>query len=395
MDKAGRAATAATASKRRRPLLAVFSLALACLPAAVSADPGSSGGNFIRIIQSPRAAAMGEAGAGLYGDLLGSLALNPAALARTGYKEVSLAHNSWLEGISEQGLAYAHPLTGAGVLAVSASSTKTGDIDAYDNSDTYAGTVDAGSLVAGLHYADKIAGSRRNRRFGLFAGGGVKYARETLATVTAETFLFDAGLLSISRLGRDGALGLGFSAQSLGRGYRFDSSRDPAPTVLRAGAGLITLVAGDPLSFALDIVRPNDEDAYLAAGAELMLKRVVVWRAGWRSGSGAGNGLRFGVGFLLKLVQLDYSLASYGDFGAVHRFGLSYKFGKPMEISPYLNLEQEQAAARLERAKRLMSENRFYESVLELNETLKLDPNLKEALDLMKKARLGMETERR
>lgn len=371
-------------------------LALAVLlPAGAQAEPGKSGGSFVRIIQSPRAAAMGEAGTGLYGDLLGALALNPAALARTGYREAALVHNSWLEGVSEQGLAYAHPLPGNLVLAGFASVLRTGDIDAYDNSDGYAGTVDAAAALTGASFAVKVAGPGRDRRFGLFAGGGIKYAQQTLDTVSAGTVLYDAGLLSVSRAGAGGVLGLGVSAQSLGQGLKFDSQRDPAPSVFRAGVGYITTLGGEPLSFAFDLARPNDGKVSYAVGAELIMKKIVAWRAGYCAGSGTEGGLRLGAGFILKVMQLDYSMANYGRLGFAHRFSLSHKFGKPVEVARYLTREEEQAEFRTARARKMMAEGRFYKAVLELNEALQLQPDLKEALELMKRARREMETERR
>lgn len=386
---------AAAAKPRLARLGPALALCALLAPSGLSAEAGRSGGAFLRVVGSPRAAGMGEAGAALYGDLLGALSLNPAALARTGYKEAAAAHNAWLEGMSEQHAAYAHPFRGAGVAALFFSAAGSGDIDAYTASDAYAGTVKAGSLAAGAAYAGRLAGPGGSRRLGLFAGAAVTRAQEKLDTVSASATLFDAGLLSVSRIGGNSTLNFGLSARSLGRGYRFDSAGDPPPTVLRAGAGLITMLGGDPLSFAVDAVKPNDGDAYLAAGLEMALKRTLMFRGGYRSGAGTGGGLRLGVGFLLKLLQLDYSLASHGEFGLAHRIGLSYKFGKPMEVTPYVSPEQERAGFRLGKAKLLLSERRFYEAVLELNEALRLDPNLPGALELMRKARAGIETERR
>ena len=98
---------------------------------------------------------------------------------------------------------------------------------------------------------------------------------------------------------------------------------------------------------------------------------------------------------MLKVLQLDYSMANYGKLGLAHRFSLSHKFGKPVEISHYLSREEEEAEFKVGRAKKMMAEGRSYEAVLELNEALKLDPNFTEALALMKKARLQMETEQK
>lgn len=219
-------------------LLALF---CAALPGTASAGAGRSGGEFLRILQSPRAVAMGESGAGTYGDLLGALALNPAALARNYYKEAAFTYNSWLEGIASQQAAYSHPLK-TGVAAASVLMLGVPAVDGYDNSGLPAGQVEAGSLAAGLSYAVRVTGPWKDPRSGLFAGGTLKYARERLDGVSASAPLLDAGALWVHR-NPAATLALGLSAQSVGGGFKFDSASDQAPAVYRAGASVI-LVAG-------------------------------------------------------------------------------------------------------------------------------------------------------
>ena len=369
-------------------------LAACCLQgAAASAAAGRSGGYFLRVVQSPRASAMGEGGTGLYGDLLGALALNPAALGRTRYSELAFTYNSWLEGLSLQQAAYARPLENKSVLAGSVSLLQMKSISGYDNSGGYAGSVEAGDMAFGLNYAGRLSGPWNDRRFGLFAGGGLKYARETLDTFSADTLLFDAGLLSVSRF-YGGVLGLGVSAQSLGGGFKFNSVRDDAPSVLRAGAAWIITAAGDPLTIAVDVKKPNDDKASCSAGVEYIVKGLISARLGYAGGADLGSGLRFGMGFKLKVVQVDYALAKYGEFGFTHKFGISYKFGEPVDVTPRLSPEQEKARWKLSRGKEFMRDRRYYEAVLEFNDAVVLEPNLKEALQLMKQARDLMETEK-
>ncbi len=360
---------------------------------SLHAETGKSGGYFLRMIQSPRASAMGESGTGLYGDLLGALALNPAALGRTRYRELAFTYNSWLEGISLQQLAYARPLPDKSVLAASLSLLRMGSFSGYDNSGGYAGAVDAGDMAFSLNYARRIYGPWDDMRFGIFMGGGMKYARETLDTSSADTLLYDAGLLSISRFS-GGVLGLGVSAQSLGSGFKFDSVRDNAPSVLRAGAAWIIPAWGDPLTFAVDFKKPNDGKGVYSAGMEYIVKGLLSGRIGYAGAGDLGNGLRFGVGFSLKVVQVDYALSKYGDFGYAHRVGVSYKFGKPVEVTSRLTPQQEKARWKLSRAKGFMKENRYYEAALELNDAVMLEPNLEEALRLMEQAREMMGTEK-
>jgi hypothetical protein len=368
-------------------IAATLALSMAASPAA-DAAAGKDGGEFLRIVQSPRAVGMGETGAGLYGDLLGALSMNPAALGRTGYREAGFTYNAWLEGIASQQAVYAHPLGGSkGVLAGSVSMLSVPAMDGYNNSGAYAGSVDAGDLVAAVNYAVRLRGPWNDRRLGLFAGGALKYAREKLDTVAASAALADAGLLWISRTPWGDTVGLGLAAQSVGGGFKFDTVTDKAPTVLRGGASYITLAAGDPLTFAVDVKKPADSSSVLSFGTEYLLRRVVALRAGYIADSDLGSGLRFGGGVVIRLLQFDYAISSYGKFGPAHRFSLSYKFGKPVDATPHLTPAEEQARERTERARVLMRESRYYEAVLELNEALKLDPGSSEALALMRKAR--------
>ncbi len=359
----------------------------ALFPSFSYAAAGKTGGEFLRIVQSPRAVAMGESGAGAYGDLLGALALNPAALARTGYKEAAFTYNSWLEGITSQQAAYAHPLPdGKGVLAGSLYILSVPSIDGYNNVGAPAGNIDAGDMALGVSYAARLGGSWDDRRSGLFAGGSLKYARENLGPVSASAALIDAGALWINRV-KGGVLGLGLSAQSLGGGFKFDSVTDAAPAVYRAGVSYITVISGDPLTFSLDWKKPWDMGASFCAGAEFQAWRTLALRAGYISGEDLGGGLRLGGGVTIKMMQFDYALSSYGKFGAAHRFSLSYKFDKPVEVTKYVTREQEEAKQKTERARGLIRESRYYEAVLELNGALILDPGNKEALELMRKAR--------
>ena len=373
--------------------LAFYALCPLIFALHLAGEAGRSGGYFQRMIQSPRASAMGETGAGLYGDLLGALALNPAALGRTRYSELAVTYNSWLEDISMQQLAFAQPLSNKSALAVSLSLLQMKSFSGYDSFGGEAGDVDAGDMAFSLDYARRISGPWDDLRFGIFMGGGVKYAKEVLADSSASALFYDAGLLSISRF-FGGALGLGVSAQSLGEGFKFNSTRDDAPSVLRAGAALIIPAWGDPLTFAVDLKKPNDDKITRSAGLEYIVKGLVTGRLGYAEGSDLGNGLRFGAGFNLKVVQVDYALSKYGDFGYAHRFGVSYKFGRPVDITPRLTPRQEKARWKLSRAKVFMREERYYEAVLEINDAITFEPNLKEALQLMEQARRMMETEK-
>lgn len=371
-------------NRGHKTAILAFCLAPALVSAAAAGE-GTVGAEFLRIVQSPRVVGMGESGAGGYGDLLGALALNPAALARTGYREAAFTYNSWLEGVATQEAAYAQPLR-SGVAAVSVMELSMPSIDAYDNNGVPDGQVNAGDLAAGLSYAARLYGPWQDSRYGLFAGGTLKYAREKLAGVNAAAPLMDLGGLWIGKA-PGGTLALGVSAQSLGGGFKFDSTSDPAPSVFRAGASYIVLAAGDPVTFSADIKKNDNSPAALCAGAEYQVWRTISVRAGYISGEDLGGGLRFGGGVTLKLLQFDYSLSSYGKYGPAHRFSLSYKFDKPVSVTPHLTRKQEEAEEKTAEGRALMADGRYYDAVVELNSALMLDPENSEAMDLMRKAR--------
>ncbi len=377
---------------KKRLICTLSFCALAAAGRAAYAAPGEAGGEFLRILQSPRAVAMGESGAGAYGDLLGALSLNPAALGRNAYKEAAFTYNSWLEGITSQQAAYSQPL-GRGVAAVSVLALSVPSIDGYNNAGLPAGSVEAGDMAGGVSYAARLAGPYKDKLSGLFGGGTLKYASRKLGDASASAPLLDAGLLWISR-SPDATVALGLSAQSLGGGFKFDSVTDPAPSVYRLGASYIILAAGDPITFSADLKKPSDSDQVLCVGAEYQVWRTISVRGGYASGEDLGDGLRMGGGVTFKLLQLDYSLSPYGKFGQVHRFALSYKFDRRVKNTEHLTFEQEESRVKTGRARALLNERRYYEAVLELNSALALDPGNREAIELMRRAKALLEESR-
>ena len=370
---------------------------LVCVLLAVMAVRGYCGAGEVaaewsRIIQSPRLAAMGEGGAAMPGDVLGSLESNPALFSQLNNKEAAFAYNSWIEGISLQEVAYAHPIGRYGVLSGFGTMLRMSPFAGYDNNGNATGDVTAGDSMYGLAYATRLKGPWGDRNKGLFAGVAVKYATQSIESVSSSALLYDAGLLWMGKVGT-GTLGAGLSARSLGRGFKFDAETDPAPTTYRAGLSYQTLLWGDPLTLTGDMIKDSDMKSRYSAGFELVLWRALACRWGYMSGQDLGNGLRFGVGVDFKAFRLDYALASMGKFNLVNRMSIAVKFGKPVEITPHLTPEEEKALWYFERGKILAGQQRYYDAVLELNEALKLDPNCTKALQLMEKMRNMMETQ--
>jgi len=297
----------------------------------LNSGTGRSGGYFLRIIQSPRAQAIGESGTALYGNLLQSLNLNPSGICLSNEK-FSLSYSMYIEDISISNFGYVIPLKNNDALGIGGSLFMIKPFESYDNEDNYLGKIDSKSFFVSIYYSAPIY-NEANDTSGLFAGGGIKYAREVLDNVGGGGLLFDISTLYLKEIGENEKFGIGLSLQSIGNGFTFDFDRVPPPTIYRVGVSyIINLYPNDTVSLAFDIRKPNDNDIKYSGGMEYLFKNFMYARIGFVDGIDLGNGLRFGIGFNLKDISIDYALASYGRFGFSHNIGLSYKFGKKIKI---------------------------------------------------------------
>lgn len=359
--------------------------------AAANAGAGRAGADFLRVNTSPRAVGMGETGTSFADDTVTSVSLNPAGLARLAYAEAGFSYNHWAQDVSLQHLSLAVPTRRYGAFALQGTLLRTEPIPGYDNSGTQVSNVWVRDIAAGPSYALRVMGPENNRRLGLFAGASFKYVHSSLDTASASSYMGDAGVLYARLLG-PGEISGGLAALNVGRGPLFDTERHLSPSNYRGGLGYRLNVFGDPLSVVFEVKKPRDEAFSHATGFEYTIKNILSWRMGFISHKQLGNGLRFGAGFKLKVLTVDYALTHQGDFGFTHIMGLSARFGESIERTPLRNNEETQSQHHVHRGKLKMKEGRPYEAALEFNEALRLDPHNKEALRLLRQVRDSMET---
>lgn len=354
------------------------------------ADPGVAGNSSSKILMSPRAVGMGESGVGLSNDLLTAVSLNPAGLARLNYVQAAVTYNQLYEGFTMQHGAFVLPTADYGAFALSGTMFHSNPIAGFDNLGARSNDVNVQDFSVSSHYARRLAGPSKDPSMGLFGGAGATFARSTLETVSASSFLLDLGVLGVTRFG-PGIASAGFSATSLGQGPRYDVQRELPPTVYRGGLAYSWLVLGDPFSMAWDAKKASDQKLTYNLGLEYALKRIVFWRLGYASDQDMGSGFRFGVGFKIKLFTVDYALSHGGNFGLTHLVGFSMKFGEPLDATPVLTAEESEAILHVKRGNALMRSGRDYDAALEFNEALRLDPHNKEALQNLRRVREVME----
>lgn len=363
-------------------------LAVLLLAAPASGAPGSTGADFLNFGQGPRAIAMGESNVAVADDAYAAY-WNPAGLATLKHPSVATTYNKALEGIDQQYISLAYPIRSGTALDLNVTRLGMSTFQGYDAQGTKTRSLGASDYAVGGAIAQTVARDSEGRPL-LNAGVNVKAIQEQLDNTKARTVAADLGLLFFLRsseatLGRprDQGWRFGLAARNLGPGLKFD--RDPAPLPMTASAGMAyrAYPRNDSLTASFDWVYRRSEDPYAALGLEYTAFRVLALRVGYKVGQDIGIGLRAGVGFKLKAIEVDYAYAGFGELGSMHRIGFTARLGGPVELTaPEESLLKE----RIEKGKRLMKEGRNYEAVLEFDEVLQQDAGNREALDLMRQA---------
>lgn len=293
-----------------------------CAPAAYAGDAaGTSAFQFLQLGVGARPSAMGEAFAGVAGDV-SSVYWNPAGLAALDRGELSVSHALWLEDITYSSLAGGLPVNG-GTVGASFNVLNTGAIDKADNTGLRLGdSYNMAEVMALLSYA---------RQFGALAlGANLKFISSRIEEETAQSVAADLGAIYGGLSVRGRRLNLGLAVQNLGPKAEYVSETFSLPVTVRAGAAL---EAYKGLLLVSDLVY-REETVDIHAGAEYSRAFgavVVAARAGYKDDTvkelGSLSGLTAGLGVGWTDFRLDYAWNSFTDLGATHRLSLGIKFG--------------------------------------------------------------------
>lgn len=316
--------------------LSIFLLCFAAQASAFASGPGTSAANFLKIPVGARETSLGGAFTAV-ADNADAVFYNPAGLGLLAAPEVSYAFNNYLPGVSQQGLAAAYPAA-RGTLGLGVNYLSVQAFDSYDNADNRTGSVSAYDLSLHLGYG---GGLETDLKFlpSLRYGAAVKYISERLDNSKASGYAIDAGLLLLAPV-KNLTFGLGLENLAASR-LEFIRGGAKPPFKFKTG---VSYRLGDPgravaSLFSLDYNSPEDGPGYLAAGIESVLYGALALRAGYSSFGEISNGVSFGLGFGLPVrggreIRLDYSYGASYDFGNVHKFGFSCKFGTAGAASP-------------------------------------------------------------
>lgn len=155
---------------------------------AHGASQGTSGAQFLQIVSSPRAAALGAAFTAFCDDV-NCIEFNPGGLAYLTKNEVSLVQNNWIQGVSNQYLAFAMP-TSKGTFGLNVVMLNVGGMIRADEQDNEGGTFGATDQSASLAFARSFF----NGRFGV--GVNVRSINQKIDTQSVTGMSSDLGVVS-------------------------------------------------------------------------------------------------------------------------------------------------------------------------------------------------------
>jgi hypothetical protein len=323
-------------------------------PIALSQKVGSTSMQFLKVMPCARATAMGDAYSVLAS---GAEAVfwNPAGIALSDKRELSLTYLKWIFDTQQGALSYAMPLGGFGAVGLQLQYVDFGEIpeatwvSPYKDDINYPGltgnTFHPFTYLIGLSYASQIT-----EKFS--TGITVKYAHESLYdgsvhtsisakgdTETVNTWgnglLFDFGLNYNTGFR---SIRLAASMQNFGANVRYASEAEPVPMALRVGIAadlignnaLLLPSEDSRLGIAFDLFQPNDYAQQAHVGVEYVWAGTVSLRAGYKFNYDA-DGFTAGVGFQQPLAAMRFSFDySYGalnyNLGNVHRISVGVGF---------------------------------------------------------------------
>ncbi len=284
------------------------------------AGPGGSAAAFLKIGVGARPTAMGEAYAGIKGDIL-SIYSNPAGISSLVNYNFSFTHAFWFEGINYSNFVAGAPMLD-GYMALGVNGIFYGEIEKYDRyGDKPDDTYSPSDMAFSLSYAsDDLLDS-------LSFGGTFKLITSHIDDESATAVAMDMGVMR-----EIGNINAGFSLQNMGTEMKYRNEGDPLPFTARLGAsypfraGDFDMVVSAETNYSADIpLRANAgiNADYPVNDFLLSLRVGLKSYAEWLH---ALSHLTTGFGVKYDNMTLDYSVASFEDLGLTHRISTGYRF---------------------------------------------------------------------
>lgn len=347
------------------------------LPVCFAKGRGTTGANFLKIAVGARPLGMGGAFVAVADDV-NTIWWNPAGIATTKRKEITLMHNEMGEDIRYQFLAYNQPVRKLrGGLGGSISYLSVSNIQGYSPGGTKTKklrTYDLGiSLCYGLRILPSVSG-----------GINFKFIDEKLAHKKASTCALDIGGLWKTPLS---GLQLGFNVQNIGGGLKFIQERSSLPLNCKLGSAYEFKFFNAQSILAVDVNIPVDYSVFVNGGVECKIYNLIALRAGFKSKDDLSSGFRLGIGIGGKNLVVDYSWLSRGDFEDSHRMSATLRFGREYEES----MIEKDIKEHFEQGKKYFYNGQILKAHREFKNVLLVSPGHKGARDFMSRIEVSVE----
>lgn len=304
--------------------------------------------NFLKIIPSAKEAALGTGAISYYEETANSPNPNPAVIAFTDKKEVSLTHNEWLGDTKYEFLSYAQS-TKYGVFGLNFKYLHMDSIEKRGESEELLGNYKSYDMAVGLSYSKKLS---NHSSYGL----RLKYIKENIDDFSAGTVAGDMGFFfpvktrNTSKPYPLDRVGVGLLFENIGGKVKFNNKSYNLPAniklAFRNGWYYKDLwdtkgdVIRSPFNFGGGIEYYLYEKVfYLSAGVEYKINSIFTLRAGFKSDNKKkdyrNQFITLGMGFKAFGTYIDYAFESKisesgskdgNDLNSSHRITLSYSF---------------------------------------------------------------------
>ncbi|OGR81795.1 MAG: hypothetical protein A2X32_09950 [Elusimicrobia bacterium GWC2_64_44] len=299
---------------------------------------------------------------------------NPAGLGSVESPEFSATYNDSMEDVTNQYLSMVYPMRYGATLGFNLTRLSVSPFQGYDAQGAKTGKVGSSDIAVGGAYGRTLLKDEISRPV-LNVGAGVKLISERLDNASANTGAVDLGAIYYIRPDKywmsaapAQEFRVAMAVKNIGPGLTFDKRSSPLPMSATLGGSWHSHPGGSAsMILSLDQTYSNDEDYCVSIGAEYVAFQLLSLRAGYRTGQEMGTGLRFGVGFRLSFTDIDYSMSPYGELGAMHKLGVSMRFGAPAVKQPLAGRTQRVEKAKLVARKEKIEElDMFAKDFLEL-----------------------------
>jgi len=325
---------------KTRFLASITMAAILCTSASYAQKVGSTSMQFLKVMPSARATALGEAYS-VWATGAEAIFWNPGGLASLDKMELSTTYVNWLFDAQQGALAFALSLRRFGAIGIQIQYVDFGDFEETTNERPYISDPDnpglTGRTFAPFSYLVGISYARYlTDKFSV--GVSMKYAHESLfdgGKVTAQVrqgvleevdtwangMLFDFGIRYNTGYR---SIHIGSSVQNFGADVKYAKESNPVPLLFRFGIGADVIgpdgllypgSEDNRLSVAYDIFHPNDYAQQMHVGVEYEFAGLLALRGGYKFNYDF-DGLTLGAGIKHAIesvgLAVDYS---YGDMG--------------------------------------------------------------------------------